>query len=218
MVETRVKICGITTPEDAAACYDLGADYLGVIFAPSQRRINCQLAAAIREWVPRARLVGVFADAAIEDVVASARAAHLDLVQLHGRETSAYCRNLRVAGAPSLVKVFHAAALPSPRDLAAYKAVSYVMFDLSKDQESSNGTREELWRMAASARRAGRRVFLAGGLSPSNVRAAVREAVPFCVDVCSGVEREPGRKDVAVVKSFIAEVRHSSAEVAGGRD
>ncbi len=210
MSVTTVKICGITTPEMARQCYGLGADYLGMIFAPSPRRIAFEQAGQIRAAVPDARLVGVFMDATTDEVLDAVDVARLDLVQLHGRETPGYCAALRERGSPPLIKALtpgRSGDTTGDRiDMSAYAAVDYFLFDLVKGSAASTSVLDGLWTTAAAASREGYEVFLAGALNPDNVATAVVRAQPFGVDVCSGVEREPGVKDLDTVKRFLAEV------------
>jgi phosphoribosylanthranilate isomerase len=213
MLDTRIKICGITSPEDAELSQSLGADYIGMIFANGSRRVSQETAKAIREAVPHAMLTGVFADTPIGEVVGIGRACGLNLIQLHGRETPEYCDALQSCLSLPIIKAFSVNQLPDPRRLRDYTRTSYFMFDLDKNhnlREASqivNGQRERLWSTAAAIRSKGYRVFLAGGLSPANVREAVRRVGPYAIDVASGVESSPGIKDSEVLGRFITEVR-----------
>jgi phosphoribosylanthranilate isomerase len=248
MHETRVKVCGITSPEDAATCHALGADYLGVIFAASPRRATPAQARDIRSAVPTAALVGVFRGDKLETVAQTAASCRLDLIQLHGDESPAYCDALRARTSLPLLKTILHGQIRGPEDLAAYRAAGFFLFDLSKgasdacrannspgcnadrsadsgpgsnadrSADSSPGSnadrsadcdaiRRQLWIGAVRASRKGYRVFLAGRLAPTNVRAAIAQTRPFCVDVCRGVEQAPGVKDAEAVRHFIKEAR-----------
>jgi phosphoribosylanthranilate isomerase len=199
MSETRVKICGITRPDDAARCLEEGADYLGVIFARSPRMVSPRRAGQIRSAVPGADLVGVFLDADPDTIADYAARAGLDLIQLHGGETPDFCRALRERTGLPIIKTLHRG---EPNG-----AADFTLFDLEKGSRNRNGAVERLWADADRANRAGHRVFLAGRLNPLNVRAALDSVSPFAVDVCRGVERVPGVKDMNAVGRFIAEVR-----------
>lgn len=207
MGETRIKICGITSPEDAVLCHGLGADYLGVIFAESVRRVDPARAAEIRRAVPEATLVGVFEGADLARVVGTALTCSLDMVQLHGDEPPSDCADLRKRAHVPIIKTFIAERNAVPASLGGYEDVEYVLFDRDKRGVDRRDDMRRLWAAAAEASRHGRHVFLAGGLSPDNVRAAIESVIPFAVDVCSGVERAPGIKDERAVRRFIAEVR-----------
>jgi phosphoribosylanthranilate isomerase len=201
---TRIKICGLTTPEDATLAVSLGADFVGVIFAESARRVDMARAVAIRAAVPSAVLVGVFRNPTIEDVVEAALQADLDILQFHGHESPAFCDEALTRTGKPLIKVFDASQAPSVPLLAAYTTTSYFLIDANKDEPHPSNAR---FTQAADIRGLGFRVFLAGGLTPDNVHDAVRSTRPFAVDVCRGVERTPGHKDPEAMERFIAEVR-----------
>jgi phosphoribosylanthranilate isomerase len=212
MSEARVKICGITTPEDARMAYEAGADYLGIIFAEGARRVDVARARAIRVAVPDAKLVGVFRDMTVVDVARLARDSGVDLIQLHGRETPADCaRVLLLAGRP-VIKAFalNGHAFPDTSGLAAYESASFILYDTDKHGGGPaipEDAAARIWPEAARRRRQGFRIFLAGALDPHNVREAVATTHAFCVDVCRGVESAPGVKDPALVARFIAEAK-----------
>jgi phosphoribosylanthranilate isomerase len=203
----KVKICGLTSVSDARLAATLGADFLGVIFAESPRRVAVARAQEIRAAVPSAVLVGVFKDQPLTDVVDTALACGLDLIQLHGSESPAYCDDvLQRAGKP-VVKAFHAAHVPTAIDLAAFRTTSYFLFDFDRGAATNVAAVDRAWGGVANARRLGFRMFVAGGLDASNVRDVLRRTSAFAVDVCRGVEREPGVKDPAALERFFAEVR-----------
>lgn len=212
MVDTRVKICGITTPHDAAVSQSLGADYLGLIFAESPRRISLPIARAIRRAVPTAMLVGVFVDAPIEDVAEICDAGVLNMVQLHGKESPAYCNDLFARISLPLIKAFGVGHPEDPDGMKLYRHTGFFLFDLDK---TGNGSApapatvhtERLWNEAANARRKGYRIFLGGALTVGNVRSAIRQVEPYCIDVASGVESSPGVKDHDAIRRFLREVK-----------
>jgi phosphoribosylanthranilate isomerase len=209
MNHTRIKICGITTAEDAKLAVSLGADYIGVIFAESPRRVDLARAREIRAAAPGTRIVGVFRDQAIDEVVHLAREAGVDLVQLHGEEPPEYCDEVLARGGKPVIKAFRADRIPGVDVLARYTTTSYFLFDLGKSSPDENGpdTTEHVWKEVSRTRRKGFRVFLAGALDPSNVREAIRRTHAFAVDVCRGVERAPGVKDPDVLQRFFSEAR-----------
>lgn len=212
MRETRIKICGITSPEDARLSSKAGADYLGLIFADSRRSVTVDTARAIREAVPHAILVGVFSDSPIDRVIDVGREAGLNMVQLHGDESADYCDALLSRLSLPIIKAFRADRLPDAETLSHYTKASYFLFDLDKNSRRSsgrtvNGNQERLWKAAARRRAKGYRVFLAGALTPTNVRSAVRHVDPYCIDVASGVEKAPGIKDSDALRRFIQEVK-----------
>jgi len=203
----KVKICGLTSASDARLAAMLGADYLGVIFAESPRRVSVARAKEIRAAVPSTVLVGVFKNQPLADVVDTALACELDLIQLHGSENPAYCDGvLQRAGKP-VVKAFHTAHVPTAIDLATFRTTSYFLFDLDRGVATNADAVDRAWDDVAIARRLGFRMFVAGGIDASNVRDVLRRTSAFAVDVCRGVEREPGVKDPAALERFFAEVR-----------
>ena len=211
MLDTRIKICGITSAEDARLANRLGADYLGVIFADGVRGVPVETAIAIREAVPSAMLAGVFVDSPLQSVVSIARACGLNIVQLHGDEGPEYCNELQSQLMLPIIKAFRPDQLGDVNRLNEYTRVSYIMLDLDKNQRPEqphlNGHREQLWSKAAEIRGKGYRVFLAGGLNPDNVRHAITRVLPYGIDVASGVEKRPGVKDSETLGRFIAEAR-----------
>lgn len=213
MFHTRVKICGITTPEDARLCSSLGADYLGIIFAPGARSVTVEVATAIRDAVPAAMLVGVFQDAPLDDVIVAARSCRLNLIQLHGNESPEYCDTLLARISLPVIKSFDVRQLSDPLRLMNYTRTSYFILDLGKNHNPGRADtgvveqRQSLWSAAATLRAKGYRIFLAGGLKPENVREAVHFVTPYGIDVASGVEKTPGVKDPDAVRRFISEVR-----------
>jgi len=209
-MKTKIKICGITRVADAAFAVSVGADYLGMIFAESPRRIDVERAREIRSALPGAMLVGVFVDGVIEDVAATADTCGLDLIQLHGEETPEYCEQLRALTGKPIIKAFRATRMPDTSELSTFETTSYFLFDLDKshlEEERLPRLVSEMWKHTDRKRRKGFRVFLAGALDTSNVREAIKSTHAFCVDVCRGVEESPGVKSHEAIKSFIAEVR-----------
>lgn len=212
MKRARIKICGITRPEDALFCQARGADHLGVIFAAgSPRRITPARASLIRAAVPVASLVGVFVDAPLEEITHAVRESDLDVVQLHGREDPGFCRIVAERTELPVIKAVTARDLASDGAAGAFSSALFLLLDLDKGVNAGPAAVDELWSAAARAGRDGRRIFLAGSLDPGNVRQALEAAAPHGVDVCSGVEREPGVKDHAAVERFIEEVRDAGS-------
>ncbi|HEX3375954.1 MAG TPA: phosphoribosylanthranilate isomerase [Candidatus Acidoferrales bacterium] len=191
---TRVKICGITTWEDARLSIDLGASALGFNFyPPSPRAISPADAwSIIRRLPPFVEAVGVFVNWPPLVVGALARALRLGSVQLHGAESPAEAAELgrkhRVIKAIQVKRGFRAASL------ARYRAADAVLLDGFAPGLHGGTGRTLDWKLAHGARRYGR-IILAGGLKPDNIAEAIRVARPYAVDVASGVEMRPGRKD-----------------------
>ncbi|MFH1059511.1 MAG: phosphoribosylanthranilate isomerase [Pseudomonadota bacterium] len=195
----RVKICGITNPADAAAAVAAGADALGFVFAPSPRQVAGEQARAIiARLPPLVATVGVFKDAPLAQVLELRGLCGLDWVQLCGAEDAAYI----AACGPRVIKtVAMADAPPDPATLPR----AQILLDAASPQGGGGG-RSFDWNLAAPLC-ARRPVILAGGLSPANVGRAVKTARPFAVDVSSGVEAAPGRKDHDLVSRFIASAK-----------
>jgi phosphoribosylanthranilate isomerase len=201
-----VKICGITRPDDAVAAAAAGADALGVNLWPGSKRFvgDERAARSVLEAVPPGVLkVGVFVNAPPLEVASVAARLGLDRVQLHGDE-----RPEDFAGIPGLdrARVVRAVRV---RDAASFAddarwAAQIFLYDAFVDGYGGGGTTGP-WDLIAT--RASRPCWLAGGLRPENVGAAVRAVRPDGVDVASGVESAPGRKDVALMQAFVAAAR-----------
>jgi phosphoribosylanthranilate isomerase len=198
---TRVKICGITTWEDALLSIDLGASALGFNFyPPSPRAISPADAwSIIRRLPPFVEAVGVFVDWPPLVVDALARAVRLGSVQLHGAESPAevaeLARKRRVTKAVSVKRGFRAASLDR------YRAADAILLDGFAPGLPGGTGRTLDWQLARTARRYGR-IILAGGLTPENIAEAIHIAQPYAVDVASGVESRPGRKDPARLRAL----------------
>jgi phosphoribosylanthranilate isomerase len=201
----RVKICGITNPEDASLAAALGAHALGFIFYPkSPRSVKPEAAQdIIRRLPPFVLSVGVFVDEEAGVVREIAATVGLDWVQLHGQETPEYCRSL----GRRVVKGFRIKNQSSLKVLPNYRsAVQAILLDTYRPG-TPGGTGETFdWKVARQAKEYGP-IILAGGLTPTNVAQAIGVAQPAAVDVASGVEKEPGRKDSEKLKAFFESVK-----------
>jgi phosphoribosylanthranilate isomerase len=208
---TRVKICGITRAQDALLAVELGAAALGFNFYPPSPRYIEPSAARdiIAALPPLVMTVGVFADATRARHVAEvARRAGVHAVQLHGPRFPKTGADL--AGFPLIRAV---AVRPGMRlsHLRRLKARAFLLDAF--DAQLRGGTGKTFaWSMARAAQRYGR-IILAGGLTPSNVARAIRQARPFAVDVASGVESRPGKKDPARLRAFFASVRKADRDL-----
>ncbi|TRZ98497.1 MAG: phosphoribosylanthranilate isomerase [Deltaproteobacteria bacterium] len=206
----RIKICGVTRPEDAAHAVACGADAIGInFFAGSPRFVPADLAREIVEAVAdRAEVVGVFVNESPGTIVSLCGTLGIRRVQLHGDEPSGDASRIPLWR----MKAVHADRAPDLPALLAYPCEAFLFDAGGKDAYGGTG-RELAWRELAElypgiagvrgAGSAGKPWVLAGGLTPSNVERAIHEARPFGVDVASGVESSPGRKDRDKVKSFI---------------
>ncbi len=210
MSDARVKICGITTIDDARFAVSKGTDYIGLIFAESERGVDHVRGLKIRDAVPDAKIVGVFLDAPVTDVVETVRTVGLDLIQLHGNESPEYCSEVYARTLKPIIKAFPVNDLPDTAMLSTYDTTRFFMFDLNKSvsvQDTSARSLDALWGHVSRKRAQGFHVFLAGALDESNVRAAIDQTQAYGVDVCRGVESSPGVKNRAAVERFIAEVK-----------
>jgi phosphoribosylanthranilate isomerase len=192
----RVKVCGITSLEDALVSAEAGADALGFNFWPkSKRYIEPDAAAAIvAELPPGVTPVGVFVDEEPVQVERVARGTGLRGVQLHGDESPETASAL-AARDLLVLKAFRVGGRFHLEELQKYEGVAGFLLDADVTGEKGGTGRTFDWSRAKAARRYGR-ILLAGGLTVENVSEAIRQAQPFGVDVCSGVENAPGRKDL----------------------
>jgi phosphoribosylanthranilate isomerase len=191
----QLKVCGITLLADARAAIECGAQYLGFNFyRPSPRYIAPLAAREIIEQLPRTIInVGVFVnEAEPADVLEILQTSGAQWAQLHGDEGPDYCAQV---GAERVVKALRVGPEFQPRDVLRYPAAAVLLDAYDKDLYGGTGKTAN-WEMARQAAKLAK-IFLAGGLSPENVAAAVRAVAPFAVDVNSGVENAPGRKDRA---------------------
>lgn len=210
-MRTRVKVCGITCYEDAALALDLGADALGFNFYPRSPRFIAidEARAIIRRLTPFAATVGVFVNAAAPaEVDRDARRAGVSVVQLHGDESAEYCRQL---SAWPLIKAVRVGAGGLPENLGDFPAQA-ILLD-AKDDRLFGGTGKTFdWEHARSSTRE-LRIILAGGLNAGNVAEAIRSVRPYAVDVCSGVESRPEKKDAAKLSAFMNEVMDAGRQI-----
>jgi len=211
----KLKVCGITSIEDARAAVDCGAEYLGFNFYPkSPRYIAPPSARAIIERLPDDIIsVGVFVnESRPEDVVEILRLSGARMAQLHGDESPDYCASV---GAERVIK-----ALRVGEDFDAQRVLGYpasaILLD-AFDPKLYGGTgRTANWAIAREAAKL-TKVFLAGGLSPENIVEAIRAVEPFAVDVNSGVERAPGRKDAGRLRRLREEMERTLHIAPGDR-
>ena len=203
-----VKVCGITTEEDALLAVVLGAGAVGFVFAPSPRKIAFHRARDIARRLPDEVLtVGVFRDELPERVVGITTKAALKAAQLHGSETATQTAWISER-VPLTIKAFPAGH-PGLRRLSEYQA-DIVLIDGPKP-----GSGEVFdWSLAEDAPMSGHRVMLAGGLDAHNVADAIAQLRPWGVDVSTGVERKPGRKDPVKMRNFIQAANEAGAALA----
>jgi phosphoribosylanthranilate isomerase len=195
----RVKICGITSLEDARVAVEAGADALGFVFYDkSPRSINPLLAAKIIATLPPfVQAVGLFVNEESEKINWTTDFCGLDLVQLHGDEEPDDCAELN----RRVVKAFRIQNINSIEPLKKYQVAGYLLDAWCPECYGGTGKTFN-WEMAAAAKEYGP-IILAGGLTPENVAEAIAQVHPYAVDVSSGVESAPGQKDPEKVREFI---------------
>ncbi len=207
---TVVKICGIRTLDEALAAVEAGADYLGFNFYPKSPRyiaptLCASISLALDSTCPQVRRVGVFVNAPLKQIQDTMQTCRLDLAQLHGDEDPELFRQL----APAAYKAFRGV----PDELAGFQRdlAPAALIDASvADRYGGTGALADWTSAAHLASRVP--LFLAGGLTPENVAAAVRQVRPWGVDVASGVEARPGKKDTARMHQFVTAVCSAERE------
>jgi phosphoribosylanthranilate isomerase len=222
-----IKICGNTNLEDVQFAVKAGADALGFLFAPSPRRVEPKLVQKFTERLPRAvETYGVFVDAGFDEIVATVAAAGLTGVQLHRSADALLPSRLRAhfaqqAGRFGIVGVLHykepvAEFEQKLTDLTRNDSLDAILVDSSSARALGGTGTSFPWEKARSSflRVAPHlRMIAAGGLSPENVKQAIRILQPWGVDVVSGVESAPGKKDLNRVQAFIASAREAAIEI-----
>jgi len=209
---THVKICGITNWADAKVCVDAGAFALGFNFyAPSPRSVSPAAAwEIIRRLPPFVSAIGVFVNWRPEAVSSLARALHLHGVQLHGNESASDVKTL--AEEVSVIKAVQVKSGFRPESLKKFSAASAILLDGFREG-LHGGTGATLdWKLAARAA-SHANIILAGGLTLENVAEAISIARPYAVDVASGVEAKPGKKDAQLVRAFVSAVVSANASL-----
>jgi len=206
----QIKICGLTVPEEAAACAVMGADAIGLVFyPPSPRHLQLAQAAAITANLPATvRAVGVFVDPTREALSEAILQCRLQGVQLHGAESQALIDQVQKDFGVFVIKGLFAAKAPRLKDAVNYSAAAFLL-ECGRGPLPGGNALAWDWAAAASLCRQYPTV-LAGGLRVDNVTAAVAAALPDAVDASSGLESAPGRKDLRQVEAFIARVRQTA--------
>ncbi|MFZ3209758.1 MAG: phosphoribosylanthranilate isomerase [Geobacteraceae bacterium] len=202
----KVKICGISNMEDALLAAQAGADALGFVFHNQSPRsvFPEQVAEIVRAMPPFVQTVGLFVNADMDFVNKMADLCRLDIVQLHGDEAPEYCAKVR----RRVIKAFRVKDVTSLDHMMLYRVAGYLLDAWSPKAYGGTGITFN-WEMAQAAGKYGP-VILAGGLTPDNVRQAVKSVNPYGVDVSSGVEAELGKKDPEKMREFIRRAKQSS--------
>lgn len=208
---TRVKICGVTLPDDAARIAASGADFIGFNFWPKSKRYVAPERAPMLSGVARSagttKLVGVFVDPEIDEILEITSAVDLDVIQLHGDESPELVKRISLA---VYRPVWKAVPVGSRRDIEHLDVwgAEAILLDAPTPGRGGAGAKFD-WALAREARERFPRlnIVLAGGLNPDNVADAVRTVDPWAVDVASGVEAGPGIKDAAKLDAFLKNAR-----------
>lgn len=204
-MKTRVKLCGVTSLEDARLCADAGAWAIGMIFAEeSRRRVEVAAAAEIGAAMRRrVEVAGVFVNAPLDEVVELADLCSLTMVQLHGEEGPTYCAEVAHRTGLKVIKAARVRDKASVQALRAFRvAVDFHLLDAYAERARGGTGRTFDWSLAKS-RGAGPPIILSGGITPDNAAEAIADVRPFAVDSASGTESAPGVKDPAKVEALL---------------
>lgn len=202
-----VKVCGITNLQDALVALEAGADALGFVFwDKSPRAITPEEAALIVNRLPGMAIkVGVFVDPDEQLVMRAITKAGVNILQFHGSEPPGFCSQFGLMA----MKAVRVRDEESLRGLYSYETQAFLLDSYSAAAPGGTGERFN-WDLAAKAKELGRPIFLAGGLTPENVAEAIRAVQPYGVDVSSGVEASPGKKDHDKLRRFVAAAKAAS--------
>ena len=197
--QVKVKVCGMTSLKDALNAVEGGADAVGFIFyKKSPRSVTMKTVREIAlELPPFVDTVGVFVDETAEQINKIADYCNLDIIQLHGNESPTFCKKIR----RKVIKAFRIKDMQSVKKLSSFQVSGFLLDTFSENLHGGTGKVFD-WNLALPAKKFGP-VIMAGGLTPNNVQQAVRQIRPYGVDVCSGVESEPGIKDHKKVRAFL---------------
>ncbi|HEY1662148.1 MAG TPA: phosphoribosylanthranilate isomerase [Verrucomicrobiae bacterium] len=200
-MSTRIKICGVTNLADAQVAVEAGADALGFIFyEKSPRYVTLEQAAEISKQLPPFVMrVGVFVNAPEAFIQRAISDVGLAMLQFHGDEPPEACTRFGLMS----MKAFRMKDAGTLAEIAKYHTDAYLLDAYSPTTLGGTGHTFN-WDLALEAQKIGKPIFISGGLTPENVADAIRKVHPFGVDVSSGVESAPGKKDHAKVKAFIA--------------
>lgn len=207
----QIKICGLTKPEDAAKCIALGADAIGLVFfKKSPRYVTVPKAQAIVSALPKeGTAVGVFVNEPLSAIMDIVYSCGITTVQLHGNEPPKFVKDLMDQGL-RVIKALYMEGEPSVKKMPTYDASAYLV-ECAEGVLPGGNAQTWNWRDAAPLGDP-QPLVLAGGLNADNVRDAIRQAMPDAVDVSSGVESAPGRKDMHKVRLFIKAVKASHTQ------
>ena len=197
--QVKVKVCGMTNLKDTLVAVEEGADAVGFIFyKKSPRSVTMKLVREIvLELPPFVDTVGVFVDETAEQINKIADYCNLDMVQLHGDESPTFCKRMR----RRVIKAFRVKDMQSVKKLTNFQVSGFILDTFSESLHGGTGKVFD-WNLVLPAKKFGP-IIMAGGLSPNNVRQAIQRVRPYGVDVCSGVESQPGIKDHKQIRDFL---------------
>ena len=208
---TKIKICGITNKEDALWAINLKVDALGFVFAESPRRVGPEIVKEIvRLLPPFISSVGVFVNEDKDKVKEIAKSCRLTALQFHGEESPSYCEDF----AQKVIKAFRVKNESVLEEITRYQGkVDGCLLD-TYSPLSQGGTGKTFdWPVAKEIKRFGLPIILSGGLKAENIREAITMVRPYAVDVSSGVEKRPGKKDLRKLGDFVRTVRETDGQV-----
>lgn len=207
---TKVKICGITNLEDALLAVEFGADALGFNFyEKSPRYISPQIARRIASDLPYELMkVGIFVNLAAYRIIEFVDLVGLTAIQLHGDEDSDFVKKLKRNTEAGIIKAFRIGSNFPASSIAEYDVEAVLLDAYTAGEYGGTGERFD-WKTAHAAKDLTSQLYLAGGLTPENVVEAIRTVRPFAVDVASGVESSPGKKDPKKVEAFIRNAKNA---------
>ncbi len=211
-----IKVCGITNLEDAFLVAELGANAIGFVFAPSSRKVEPEIAQEIiRKLPPSIDKVGVFVNEDETKVKEIASFCFLNSLQFHGEEDPIYCLNFAPNFKGKIIKAFRIKEYDSLKSILEkvkeFQVDAYLLD--TYDKEVYGGTGKTFnWDIAVEVKRLGKPVILSGGLNPQNITEAIEKVKPYGVDVSSGVETFPGKKDPDKLRAFIKACLQTSSE------
>jgi len=205
---TRIKICGITNLDDGLEAIAAGVDALGFVFVPNTPRYitPSQAKLVIKQLPPFITNVGLFVDNEIGEIEDIVNHCKLDAVQLHGNESPEMCTKIRFQ--TKVIKSFHVKKEPQVlrNEIENYRVDAYLLDTFIKGKAGGTGQTFD-WRIAEGL---SQRIIVAGGLTPNNIGTAIAQLQPYGVDVSSGVEKSPGKKDTNKIYSFVRQVRKAN--------
>ena len=202
---TAIKICGLTNIKDAVDSVNLGADFIGFVFAESPRRASINVVKDIcREVGTQVKTVGVFTEES-DEIIKIIDNCNLNYAQLHGNQSESFAQKI---GSERIIRVLRIKDKESLSLLSDYKEYKYLLLDTYKKGQPG-GTGETFnWNQAVQAiKKTDKPLILSGGLLPANIADAIKTVKPFAVDISSGVEKYPGKKDYSKIKELIENVR-----------